>query len=138
MQVRVLHGGDELAHLELHRLGRVRRAVDEVGEGERARRGLAQRAQLELRAEARMDLVAPAHVDRAAGLAQLARLGHVVAHDRREPAGAVAEGELEELRAVAPGAQLAGAHEQDLVQILSVGEVAHEHGENRRAARGRH
>ena len=79
-----------------------------------------------------------AHVDRAAGLAQLARLGHVLADDGREPAGAVAEGELEELRAVAPRAQLGRAHQQDLVHILSVGEVTHEHVENRRAARGRH
>ena len=55
---------------------------------------------------ARVDLVAAAHVDRPAGLAQLAQLGHVVAHDGREPAAAVAEGELEELRAVAPRAQL--------------------------------
>ena len=85
-----------------------------------------------------MDLVAAAHVDRPAGLAQLAQLGRGLAHDGREPAAAVAERELEQRRAVAAGARLAGAHEQDLVQILSVGEVAYEHASNRRAARGRH
>ena len=94
--------------------------------------------QLDLRAEARVQLVAPADVDGPAGLAQLAQLGHGVAHDRRDPPAAVAERELEQRRAVAPRARLAGAHEQDLVQILSVGEVAYEHGSNRRAARGRH
>ena len=128
MQVRVLHGGDELADLELHRLGRVRRPVDEVGEGEGARCGLAQRAQLDLRAEARMDLVAAAHVDGSAGLAELAQLGRGLAHDGRELAAAVAQRELEQRRAVATGARLTGAQEQDLVQILSVGEVAYEHG----------
>ena len=90
VQVRVLDGGDEVADLELHRLGRVRRPVDEVGEDEGARRGLAQRAQLDLRAEARMQLVAPAHVDRPADLAQLAQLGPGVAHDGRDPPAAVA------------------------------------------------
>ena len=128
-QMRVLHGGDQLAHLELHRLGRVRRAVDEVGEGERARGGLADLAQLELRAEARVDLEAPAHVDGAPGLAELAQLGRGVARDGGEPARAVGERELEQLRAVAPGARLARAHEQDLVQVLAVGEVAYEHEE---------
>ena len=72
VQVRVLHRGDELAQLELHRLGRVRRPVDEVVEGEGARGGLVERAQRELCAKARVDLVAAAHVDGPAGLAQLA------------------------------------------------------------------
>jgi hypothetical protein len=35
-------------------------------------------------------------------------------------------------------AELGRAHEQDLVDVLSILEIPHEHGGDRRSARGRH
>jgi hypothetical protein len=137
-QMRVLHGGDQLAQVLLHRVGRERRPVDEVVERERLRRGLAQGPQRELRAPARMDFVAPADVHRAPGAAELADLLDAVPDHRGELARAIAEGELQELPAVALGAHLDAAEEENLIQLLAVGEVAYEHVGNRRAARGRH
>jgi hypothetical protein len=84
-----------------------------------------------------MDLEAAADVQRLAGLAQLAHVRHALPHDRRELAGAIAQRELQELRAVAFGARLDGPDEEDLVELLAIGEVADEHVDNRREARGR-
>src|SRR3954449_3592672 len=53
-------------------------------------------------------------------------------------AGAVPELQAQERRAVAPPAQLGRAHEQDLVDVVSFLQIAHEHGEDRREGRGRH
>ena len=62
---------------------------------------------VELRAEARVDLVAPAHVDGAAGLAAARAARPRLAHDGRELPVRSPSVELEQRRAVAPGAQLA-------------------------------
>ena len=62
--------------------------------------------------------------------------GDAVPDHRGELAGAVAQDEAQELRAVAPAPHLGGAHQQGLVDLLAVGEVADEHGPNRRSPSG--
>ena len=71
-----------------------------------------------------------------AGRAVLLEHRDAVPDHRRELPGAVAQDEAQELRAVATAAHLGGAHQQGLVDLLAVGEVADEHGPNRRSRSG--
>ena len=78
-QVAVLDRREQLAQVVLHRVGAARRAVEQIGEVEAARLGGRDRAQLELRAPARVDLVA------ARGRARPRRARRPRAASRRRP-----------------------------------------------------
>ena len=67
---------------------------------------------------------------RRARLAHRGELGHALADQRDDRARAVTEREPQVL-AVAVRAQLAVAHEQNLLDVLAVDELANEHGTQR-------
>ena len=127
-QVRVLHGGDQLAQVGLHLVGRrggpSSRSARSNVPGSAGPSG----ADRDLRAPALVDLVAPDDVHRRARAAELAHCGDVVPDHRRDAAGAVAEDQLEELAAVAPLAPVGLADQEDLVEVGAVLKVANEHG----------
>ena len=100
-EMRVLDRGDERAQVGLHLLRAARRAVDEVGEVERARQRLAQRGDDDLRAPARVDLEAPGDAHGPPRHAQLAQHLDVLAGDGDHLAAAVAERQAQDGAAVA-------------------------------------
>jgi hypothetical protein len=122
-QVAVADGGEQLAQVGLHLRGRARRAVDEVGGVVRARLGGADRVQLELGAAGQP----AADVDRRADGGDLRDRGDVVADGRRQAAGAVGQHEVQDLAAVAPGAQLGLADEQHALHRRSLLQLSDEH-----------
>ncbi len=85
-------------------------------------------AQVDLRAEARVHRVAPAHPHRRARARQLGDLDELLPDHARDRPGAVAELQAQVLAAVAPLAALGLSHEQDLVDLRAVGELVQEHG----------
>ena len=109
---------------------RPRRAVEQVVEVVLVRLGRPQRAHRELGAVARVHGVAAVDRHGRAGLAHRHELGHVLADQRDDGARAVAERQPQVL-AVAVRAQLALAHEQHLLDVLAVDELANEHGTQR-------
>ena len=129
-QVRVLDLGDQVAQRLLHVADRPRRAVEQVVEVVLVRLGRAQRAHRQLGAVARVHRVAPGDRHRRARLAHRRELGHVLADQRDDGARAVAERQPQVL-AVAVRAQLALAHEQNLLDVLAVDELANEHDPQR-------
>ena len=126
-QVRALHLRDQVAQRLLHVPDRARRAVEQVGQVVLVRLGRSQRADGQLRPVARVQRVAARDRDGRARLAHRDELGNVLAHERDDRAGAVAQRQPQVL-AVAVRAQLALAHEQDLLDVLAVDELANEHG----------
>ncbi len=126
--MRVLDGGDELAQVGLHAVRVARRPVEQVVELELVILGRAQGAHGQLGAVARMDAEAPGHAHVGARVAAARPLGDVLPDHRRDGARAVAQDQPQELAAVSPGAALTLADEQDLIDLLAVGELAHEHG----------
>ena len=122
---------EDLAQVGLHLRGRARRPVAQRVEVDLVRLGGAQPADRELRPVARMHAVAADHADGGARLADLAHRGHVVDDQRRQRARAVAQPELEVLLPAGAGANLAVTHEQDEIDILSVGELVDEHRRER-------
>src|SRR3954447_8164318 len=137
-QVRLLDRGDELAQVGLHLVGGARRAVEQGARVERARLGLAQAQQVDLRAVALMDPKAAAHVDRRAGLAERARALDVVPDHRDDRAGAVGQRQAQELAAVALGARLRAADHKHLVDLRPVLKITNQHVRKRCKRRGRH
>jgi hypothetical protein len=123
-QVRVLDRGDELAYVGLHLLRAARRAVDQVVHVERARRGLAQRADHDLRSPARVALVPAGDAHGPTDPAEVLQLGDVVPPIGDDLAGAVAERRGAGTRRRRAGARLGRADEQDHVEVLAVAESA--------------
>ena len=116
-----------------------RRAVEEVGERERARLRLVQAEQVDLRAVARMDAERPADVDRRAARRRATRNRSTSSQTiATTDAGPVGQRQAQELAAVALGARLGAAHQQHLVHIEPVLEVPHLHGGKRCKRCGRH
>ena len=126
-QVRLLDRREQLAHLLLHLLGPARGAVEQVLGRVAAGDGLGEAAQVDLRAEARVHRVAPAHVHRRAGAGELLDPGQLLPDHRDDRARAVAELQAQVLAAVAPLAALGLADQQHLVDLCSVAELVHEH-----------
>ena len=89
--------------------------------------GVLEPADRELRAVARMHAVAALDADRGAGLADLAQRGDAVPDQRGHGTGAVGQRQLEIFATVAVGPRLAITHEEDEIDILSVGELFDEH-----------
>ncbi len=137
-QVWLLDRGDELAQVGLHLVGGARRAVEELGRVERARVGVAQAEQVDLRAVARMDAEAAADVDRRACRAERARSLDVVPDHGDHGPGAVGQRQAQVLAAVALGARLGAADQEHLVDLEPVLEVTNQHGWKRCKRRGRH
>ena len=73
---------------------------------------------------------------RGAAAAHRGQVGDAVPDDRGDRSRPVAERQPQVLAAVALRPQLALAHEQDAVELLSVGELAHDHGSKRRSGIG--
>jgi hypothetical protein len=63
--------------------------------------------------------------------------GRGLAQDRRDRAGAVAQQQVQLLAPVGRRVPLALAHQEHLVDVAAVGEIAHEHGRNARGDSGR-
>ena len=129
-QMRIAHGGDQVAQLALHRRGAARRAVDQVGQIEAALGRAAQRAHGDLRAVARVVVEAADDAHRHVRAHVRLQLAHAVPDHRADHAAAIPEVELEELAAVTLAAHLDAPHQQDLVDVASVGELTHEHAGN--------
>ena len=126
-QVRVLDGAEDLAQVGLHLVGRARRPVAQAVQVDLLGLRGAQPPHRELRPVARMHAVGALHADRGAGLADLEHRGHVVHDQRRHRAGAIGQPELQVLAALALRANLTVTHEEDEIDILSVGELFDEH-----------
>ena len=131
--MRVLHGGQQLAQVGLHLRGRARRAVEQLAHVALLLAGRAQLAHLDLRAVARVDLVAPrAPAPRSPAGQVSGDLGDALADHRRDTAPLRSPSRsLSSSAAVAACARLALAHQEHLVDLLAIAELAHEHGRER-------
>ena len=126
-QVRLLDRRDQLAQVGLHLLGIAQRAVEQIVELVGSRLGRAQRAQVDLRAVARVHDVAADHAHRLPRGHQRRDVAHAVPDHRDDLPRAIAERQAQELAAVAFDALVDLADEQHLVQIGPVGYLADEH-----------
>jgi hypothetical protein len=135
-QVRALDRADELAQVGFHLRRVARRPVEQGAVVDLVGMRGAQRPDRDLPAVTRVDRVAAVDAHRGAVLARRRQVGDAVPHDRGHRAGAVAEREPQELAPVALGPQLALADQQHAVELLSVGEVAQDHGSKRRSGVG--
>ncbi len=136
-QVRVADGVEELAQVDLHLVGRARRPVDEVGGIEGAGPGGAQRADDDLRAVAGVGGEAADDPQGDPWAAQLPELVDAVPDHRGHARAAIGQDEVQELAAVALLARLDLPHEEDLVDVESIVELTHQHGQESSPERGR-
>jgi hypothetical protein len=134
-QVRLLHGGDQLAQVRFEPLDRDRRAVDDLL---RVVFGVLRGADAldgDLAPELGVDREAARDMDDAAGLRGGEAVADLLPGDALHRSGAVGEHQLEEVLAVLLLAQLALAHAEDRRDLLAVGEVAQAQALARRRAR---
>jgi hypothetical protein len=119
-QVRPADGAEQLTQLCLQLLGGVRRAIEQILRRIAPGRGLAQAAQVDLRAEPGMNRVAPAHVYRFARPRELLDLAELFPDHRHDRPGAIAQLQAQIVAAVTPLPALGLADQQHLVDLCTV------------------